>query len=88
MLEDAPLLLKREGRICVISFHSLEDRLIKRAFAAGAKGCDCPGDLPVCICGKKPTMKLITRKPAVASKSEAEKNPRARSAKLRIAERI
>jgi len=88
MLEAAPALLKPEGRLSIISFHSLEDRLVKRAFAAGAKGCDCPGDLPVCVCGKKPTLKLITRKPIVAKAFEAERNPRARSAKLRIAERI
>jgi len=88
MLDVAPSLLKPEGRMCVISFHSLEDRLVKKAFAAGAKGCVCPGDIPVCICGKKPILKLITRKPVTADKSEADNNPRARSAKLRIAERI
>jgi len=88
MLRAVPSLLKSEGRVCVISFHSLEDRLVKRAFAADAKGCDCPGDIPVCVCGKKPTLKLITRKPVTADKSEININPRARSAKLRIAERI
>jgi 16S rRNA (cytosine1402-N4)-methyltransferase len=88
MLGAVPSLLKPEGRICVISFHSLEDRLVKRAFAAGAKGCDCPGDIPVCVCGKKPTLKLLTRKPVTADKSETDNNPRARSAKLRIAERL
>jgi len=88
MLDGVPSLLKPGGRVCVISFHSLEDRLVKRAFTAGAKGCDCPGDIPVCVCGKKPTLKLITRKPLTADKSETEINPRARSAKLRIAERI
>jgi len=88
MLDATPELLNPEGRSCIISFHSLEDRLVKRAFAAGAKGCDCPGDFPVCICGKKPALKLITRKPVTANKSEISNNPRARSAKLRIAERI
>jgi len=88
MLDKVPSLLKPEGRLCVISFHSLEDRLVKRSFVSNAKGCDCPPDIPVCICGKKPTLKLITRKPVTADKTEEEINPRSRSAKLRIAERI
>ena len=88
MLQSAPPLLKTGGRICVISFHSLEDRLVKRAFSAGAKGCVCSKELPVCVCNIKPSLKLITRKPIMAGKDEAERNPRARSAKLRIAERI
>lgn len=88
MLNAAPSLLNPKGRLCIISFHSLEDRLVKRAFAEGAKGCDCPRGTPVCICGKKPVLKTITRKPVTASETEAESNPRARSAKLRIAERI
>jgi len=88
MLSIAPSLLKPKGRLCIISFHSLEDRLVKRAFAEGAKVCDCPRGAPVCICGKKPVLKVITRKPITASETEAESNPRARSAKLRIAERI
>jgi 16S rRNA (cytosine1402-N4)-methyltransferase len=88
MLDAAPSLLKPKGRLCIISFHSLEDRLVKRAFAEGAKGCDCPREAPICICGKEPFLKLITRKPITASEAEAESNPRARSAKLRIAEKL
>ena len=88
MLDSVPTLLKQGGRLCVISFHSLEDRMVKRAFAADAKGCVCPRDFPVCVCGVKPTLKLITRKPIVAAEDEIISNPRARSAKLRIAERI
>jgi len=88
MLDAAPSLLKQQGRLCVISFHSLEDRLVKRAFAAGAAGCDCSKDFPVCVCKKVPSLKLITRKPIVAGSDEAKNNPRARSAKLRIAQRI
>jgi 16S rRNA (cytosine1402-N4)-methyltransferase len=88
MLKAAPQLIKPKGRLCIISFHSLEDRLVKRAFAEGAKGCDCPRGTPVCICGKKPVLKIITRKPITASEEEAESNPRARSAKLRIAEKL
>jgi len=88
MLKTVPELLKPEGRLSVISFHSLEDRLVKRAFTSAAKGCTCPRGTPICVCGVNPTLKLITRKPVVAGKDEAERNPRARSAKLRIAERI
>jgi len=88
LLDAAPSLLKPEGRICVISFHSLEDRLVKRAFLAAAKGCICPKGVPVCVCEITPTLKVITRKPITADKNEADNNPRARSAKLRIAERL
>lgn len=88
MLDDAPKRMKTGGRLCVISFHSLEDRLVKNAFAALASGCVCPKDFPVCICGVKPVMKLITKKPIYPSDDETERNPRSRSAKLRIAEKI
>jgi len=88
MLSIAPSLLVTKGRLCVISFHSLEDRLVKRAFATGAKGCKCAPDIPICICGEKPILKLITRKPIIASSEEMTINPRSKSAKLRIVERI
>ena len=88
MLDAAPDLLMPKGRLCVISFHSLEDRLVKKAFAAGAKKCVCPRDVPVCVCGTIPKLKVITRKPVTVDIDEIERNPRARSAKLRIAERI
>ena len=88
MLKTVPTLLKPEGRLSVISFHSLEDRLVKRAFTSAAKGCNCPRGTPVCICGVKPVLKLINKKPIIAGNDEAERNPRARSAKLRIAEAI
>ena len=88
MLDSAPDRLNPGGRICAISFHSLEDRLIKTSFATHASGCVCPKDFPVCICGKIPTLKVITKKPIFASDAESERNPRARSAKLRIAEKI
>ena len=76
------------GRLAVITFHSLEDRIVKNAMAAAAKGCTCPPNFPVCVCGKKPQVKLITRKPIVSADAELERNPRARSAKLRICEKL
>jgi len=88
MLDKVPALLKPGGRICVISFHSLEDRIVKRTLKTYTQGCICPKDIPVCVCGVKPSMKLITRKPLVADDEQVRHNPRARSAKLRIAERL
>jgi len=88
MLEAAPGKLKADGRLCVISFHSLEDRIVKNSFAVRASGCVCPRDFPVCVCGNAPTLKLITKKPIVPGELEAMRNPRARSAKLRIAQRL
>ena len=88
MLSSAPFKLKVGGRICVISFHSLEDRLVKKSFSKLAQGCVCPKDFPVCVCGRVPEFRLITKKPITPESDELERNPRARSAKLRIAERI
>ena len=88
MLARAIDRLKPGGRLAVITFHSLEDRIVKNAFAQAAKGCTCPPEFPVCVCGKKPTVRLVTRKPIVSAESELEANPRARSAKLRVAEKI
>ncbi|NLJ99896.1 MAG: 16S rRNA (cytosine(1402)-N(4))-methyltransferase RsmH [Clostridia bacterium] len=76
------------GRICIISFHSLEDRLVKKAFAEHAVKCICPRDFPKCVCGISPRLKIVTRKPIRASQEEIEANPRSRSAKLRIAEKL
>ena len=75
------------GRLAVITFHSLEDRIVKRALAGMAKGCTCPPEFPVCVCGKKPQIRLVTHKPVTAGAAELEDNPRARSAKLRVAEK-
>lgn len=88
MLETAIPCLNPGGRIAVITFHSLEDRIVKNAFRQAAKGCTCPPEFPVCVCGKKPLVKIITGKPIVSGETELEENPRARSAKLRVAERI
>ena len=87
-MEAAVPLLNPGGRLAVITFHSLEDRIVKTAMAGAAKGCTCPPNFPVCVCGKKPQVKLISRKPIVSGDEELERNPRARSAKLRICEKI
>ena len=87
-MEAAIPLLNPGGRLAVITFHSLEDRIVKNAMAAGAKGCTCPPEFPVCVCGKKPLVKLITRKPITATQEELEVNPRSRSAKLRVCEKL
>ena len=88
MLQGAIPRLNAGGRLAVISFHSLEDRIVKSELAAAAKGCDCPPSFPVCVCGKKPLVKLVPRKPILPSAQELEENPRARSAKLRVAEKL
>ena len=88
MLEAATAHLNRGGRLVVISFHSLEDRIIKKTLQELATGCTCPPEFPVCVCGKKPKLKLVSRKPIVADEAELERNPRARSAKLRVAEKV
>lgn len=88
LIESAARGLVSGGRIAIISFHSLEDRIVKQSYKALASGCTCPKDFPVCICGKKPIIKEITKKPVLPSDEELDYNPRARSAKLRIAEKI
>ena len=87
VMKDAIPCLNPGGRLAVITFHSLEDRIVKNAMAEAAKGCTCPPSFPVCVCGKKPQVKLITRKPIISGDEELERNPRARSAKLRVCEK-
>lgn len=88
MLKTAPDRLNQKGRLCVISFHSLEDKLVKKAIAIREKGCTCPPDFPVCVCGFVPALRSMTKKPLTPGAAEIAQNPRSRSAKLRIAERI
>ena len=88
MLEAAVSHLHTGGRLAVISFHSLEDRIIKKTMQDMATGCTCPPNFPVCVCGKKPRIRLVSRKPIVAGEAELERNPRSRSAKLRVAEKV
>ena len=87
-LRDIASLLNPGGRLCVIAFHSLEDRVVKNTFRTLANPCTCPPSFPVCVCGKKPTVRLVTRRPITASEEELTENPRARSATLRIIERL
>ena len=87
-IRDAVSLLRRGGRIAIITFHSLEDRIVKQTFSDLASGCTCPRDFPVCVCGKKPLVKIVTKKPILPSREELEENPRSRSAKLRVAEKL
>ena len=87
-IRDAVELLKPGGRVAIITFHSLEDRIVKQTYADLASGCTCPKDFPVCVCGKKPAVKVVSRKPILPSAEELEVNPRSRSAKLRVAEKI
>lgn len=88
MLEEAPDRLEKGGRLLVISFHSLEDRLVKEHIRQREAGCTCPKEFPVCTCGFVQTLKSVTRKPVAPTKEEMERNPRARSARLRIAEKV
>ena len=88
ILTDTIPLLNPGGRICVISFHSLEDRIVKQTFARAARGCVCPPEFPQCVCGRKPVLKILTRKPVRPSPEEIAANPRSRSARLRAAEKV
>ena len=88
VLEVAVPKLNQGGRLAIITFHSLEDRLVKNGMAANARGCTCPPNFPVCICGCKPKVKLVSKKPIVSGPEELERNPRARSAKLRVCEKL
>ncbi len=87
-IRNAKDIMNTGGRIAIITFHSLEDRIVKQTYADMASGCTCPRDLPVCICGKMPEVKVLTRKPILPSDAEVEGNPRSRSAKLRVCEKI
>jgi 16S rRNA (cytosine1402-N4)-methyltransferase len=80
--------LNTGGRLCIITFHSLEDRIVKNVYKERENPCTCPPSFPICVCNKKPDIRIITKKPAVPTEEELEKNPRSRSAKLRIAEKI
>ena len=88
VMKDAIPSLNPGGRLAIITFHSLEDRIVKQGMADAAKGCTCPPNFPVCVCGKKPKVKLISRKPITSTQEELDRNPRARSAKLRVCEKI
>jgi 16S rRNA (cytosine1402-N4)-methyltransferase len=88
MLRTAPGRLRTGGRLCVVSYHSLEERIVKQTFNELARTCTCPKDFPVCVCEASPTLRLISKKPIVPQTNEIERNPRARSAKLRIAEKV
>ena len=88
MLRGAVPRLNRGGRLAVITFHSLEDRIVKTGLAEFARGCTCPPDFPVCVCGRTPEIRLVNKKPILPGPGEIEENSRARSAKLRVAEKL
>lgn len=88
MIKTVPDKLNVGGRLCIISFHSLEDRIVKQGIAARENGCTCPREAPICVCGFKQTLKSVQRKPIVPSEDELKFNPRSRSAKLRVAQRV
>ena len=88
VMRDAIPCLNPGGRLAIITFHSLEDRIVKNGMAEAARGCTCPPNFPVCVCGKKPKVKLVSRKPIVSGQQELNDNPRARSAKLRVCEKL
>jgi 16S rRNA (cytosine1402-N4)-methyltransferase len=88
VMRDAIPALNPGGRLAIITFHSLEDRIVKVGMADAAKGCTCPPNFPVCVCGNKPKVKIISRKPITSTDEELDRNPRARSAKLRVCEKI
>ena len=88
VMRDAIPCLNPGGRLAIITFHSLEDRIVKNGMSAASKGCTCPPNFPVCVCGKKPQVKLVNRKPIISGDEELERNPRARSAKLRVCEKL
>lgn len=88
VMKDAIPCLNPGGRLAIITFHSLEDRIVKSGMNAASKGCTCPPNFPVCVCGKKPKVKLISRKPITSTQEELDRNPRARSAKLRVCEKL
>ena len=86
-LDEIVELLNDKGRICVITFHSLEDRIVKNKFREWENPCVCPKEFPVCVCGRKPKGRVVTRKPILPDEQELEENPRAKSSKLRVFER-
>lgn len=88
VIPEAIEVLEEEGRLAIITFHSLEDRIVKRAFLKAANPCECPPKDPICTCGKKPKIKILTKKPILPSEKEISQNPKARSAKLRVCEKI
>ena len=87
-IDSAVKLLAPGGRVAIITFHSLEDRIVKQTYQKHAEGCTCPKNFPICVCNKRPEVKILTKKPIVPSKEELEENPRSRSSKLRVAEKI
>jgi len=87
-IRSASRLLAKGGRLAIITFHSLEDRIVKQTFAELAEGCTCPKNFPICVCGNKPKLKIVTKKPILPDAEELELNPRSHSAKLRIAEKL